>query len=46
MSSFVKAVATDDAFYILSGPDESLASHLLVFAAEHSRKTMSIVQIA
>jgi predicted dehydrogenase len=45
MSCFIKAVATDDASYILSGPDESLASHLLVFAAENSRKTMSIVQI-
>ena len=37
MEAFVKAVATGDRSAILSGPDETLESHLMVFAAERSR---------
>jgi predicted dehydrogenase len=37
MESFVRAVATRDRSAILSGPDETLESHLMVFAAERSR---------
>ena len=35
---FVQAVAHNDSSFILSGPDETLESHLMVFAAEKSRK--------
>ncbi|MEI8246852.1 MAG: Gfo/Idh/MocA family oxidoreductase, partial [Lentisphaerota bacterium] len=38
MERFVTALATDDASQILSGPDATLESHLMVFAAEKSRK--------
>jgi predicted dehydrogenase len=37
MQRFVAAVAKNDPSLILSGPDETLASHLIVFAAEVSR---------
>ena len=37
MQAFVKALATGDARHILSGPDETLESHLMVFAAETAR---------
>ena len=36
MSAFVHAVANNDPSGLLSGPDETLASHLMVFAAEQS----------
>jgi len=39
MSSFVAAVANDDPGRVLSGPDETLESHLMVFAAERARRT-------
>ena len=45
MASFVKALATGDTSVILSGPDESLESHLIVFAAEKSRRTVSVVNL-
>ena len=38
MDAFVRALETNDRSYILSGVDESLESHLMVFAAEESRK--------
>lgn len=38
MQAFVKAVATGDRSHILSGPDETLESHLMVFAAEAARR--------
>ena len=38
MERFVTALATGDASQILSGPDATLESHLMVFAAEKSRK--------
>jgi hypothetical protein len=37
MDAFVTALATGDRGSILSGPRESLASHLAVFAAERAR---------
>jgi len=44
MDSFVRAVATKDPSQILSGPDETLESHLIVFAAEKARKTNQVVE--
>ncbi len=38
IQSFVSAVAQNDPSLILSGPDETLESHLMVFAAERARK--------
>ncbi|MHA2070621.1 MAG: Gfo/Idh/MocA family protein [Candidatus Thorarchaeota archaeon] len=38
IKAFVSAVAENDANRILSGPEETLESHLMVFAAEKSRK--------
>ncbi|KAG8434271.1 hypothetical protein GDO86_012592 [Hymenochirus boettgeri] len=43
MESFISAVANNDPSYILTGPDDTLRSHLLVFEAERSRKESSIV---
>jgi hypothetical protein len=37
MAAFTAAVETGDAAHILSGPAESLESHLTVFAAERAR---------
>ena len=45
MECFVKALANNDPSYILSGVDETLESHLMVFAAEESRKTNTVVEI-
>jgi predicted dehydrogenase len=39
MDAFVRAVTTGDRAHILSGPRESLAAHLVAFAAEHARRT-------
>jgi predicted dehydrogenase len=39
MDSFVRAVASGDRSHILSGPRESLAAHLAVFAAERARRS-------
>ena len=38
MQNFVQAVAENDPSLILTGIDETLESHLMVFAAEKSRK--------
>jgi predicted dehydrogenase len=46
MSRFVSALAQQDPSLILSGPEDSLVSHLMVFAAEKSRKTGSVVRLA
>jgi predicted dehydrogenase len=43
MTSFVDALATNDPTMILSGPDETLESHRMVFAAERSRKSGTVV---
>lgn len=42
MHDFVNAVAHNDQSYIISGPQETLQSHLLVFAAEQSRLNDSV----
>lgn len=45
MAAFVQAVATGDRTTIRSGPAESLATHLAVFAAEQARLTGKVVQV-
>jgi len=45
VDSFVRAVAEQNPSLILSGPDETLASHLLVFAAEQARKEGRVVNL-
>ncbi|MCQ2396080.1 MAG: Gfo/Idh/MocA family oxidoreductase [Lentisphaeria bacterium] len=42
MERFVTAVATNDPSLILSGVDDTLESHLMVFAAEKSRVTGTV----
>ncbi len=42
MDCFINAVAEQDPSYILSGTDETLESHLMVFAAEESRRTSTV----
>ncbi len=46
MVSFCEAVATGDSSLILSGADESLESHLMVFAAEESRRNSSVMPVS
>ena len=46
MQSFVAAVRTGDAARILSGPEESLESHRMVFAAEAARVTGQVRPVA
>lgn len=43
--SFVSAVAEGDQSRILSGPNETLESHMMVFAAEQSRKENRVVEL-
>ncbi|NLB55566.1 MAG: Gfo/Idh/MocA family oxidoreductase, partial [Lentisphaerae bacterium] len=45
MEAFIDAVRTRDQSKILSGPDESLETHLAVFAAEQARHRSSVVKI-
>ena len=45
MEAFVDALATGDRSKILSGVDETLESHLMVFASEESRKTGQAVTL-
>jgi predicted dehydrogenase len=45
MRAFVHAVATGDVSGIYSGPDETLASHRIVFAAEQARREGRIIQL-
>ena len=45
MATFIKAVASNDASGLLSGPDETLESHLMVFAAEQARRENRVVQM-
>ena len=45
MGRFVQAVANRDPGYILSGPMESLETHLTVFAAERARREKTVVQV-
>ncbi|KDO16528.1 hypothetical protein SPRG_17956 [Saprolegnia parasitica CBS 223.65] len=46
IANFVQGVRTNDASVLLTGADESLASHLMVFAAEEARLTDSVVHMA
>jgi len=43
--AFIKAVATGDRSHILSGPAESLETHLMVFAAEKARRLNRVVAV-
>ncbi len=45
MQRFVAAVATNDPGQILSGPDETLETHLMVFAAEAARHERRVVDV-
>jgi predicted dehydrogenase len=45
IQSFVEAVATGDPGKILSGPDTSLATHRMVFAAERARRLGRVVKL-
>ncbi len=45
MDHFIRAVAENNPQWILSGPDETLASHLLVFAAERARREGKVVRL-
>ena len=45
MDSFLQAVATGDGKYILSGPEETLESHLMCFLAEESRLTGEVKDV-
>jgi predicted dehydrogenase len=44
MDAFVRAVSEGDDKYILSGPKESLESHLMVFAAEKARLENKVIE--
>jgi predicted dehydrogenase len=46
MDSFVRAVADGDPSHILSGPRETLESHLMVFAAERARREQCVVEVS
>lgn len=45
MDHFVSAVAKNDPSLILSGADESLETHLMVFAAERARRENTVVNL-
>jgi predicted dehydrogenase len=45
MTAFTRAVETGDATHILSGPAESLESHLAVFAAERARLSGTVERV-
>ncbi|MBR7104773.1 MAG: gfo/Idh/MocA family oxidoreductase, partial [Lentisphaeria bacterium] len=45
MYAFTEALANQDQSKILSGIDETLSSHLMVFAAEDSRKTGKVINM-
>ncbi len=45
MRDFVRAVGQNDPTMILSGPDESLETHLMVFAAEQARHERRVVDV-
>jgi len=46
MQRFVAAVANRDPSGILSGPTESLETHLTVFAAERARRENRVMQVS
>ncbi|UYM15622.1 Gfo/Idh/MocA family protein [Endozoicomonas euniceicola] len=45
MKAFVAAVANNDPSYILSGPDETMESHRMVFAAEQARRENRVISL-
>ena len=45
MDAFLRAVAENDPSCILSGPDETLDSHLMVFAAERARIEHRVIDL-
>lgn len=45
MKRFVEAVATDSPELILSGPEETLQTHRIVFAAERARRQHTVVDL-
>jgi len=45
MQNFVEAVASKDPSLILTGIDETLESHLMVFAAEKSRREGNVCDV-
>jgi predicted dehydrogenase len=45
MQSFILAVATGDTSEIYSGPDQTLESHRIVFAAEQSRRENRLIEL-
>ncbi len=45
MDRFVAAVSANDRGMILSGPDESLETHRMVFAAERARREHTVVDM-
>lgn len=45
MASFLHAVATGDRSSIVSGPDETLESHLTVFKAEQARRQGKVLKV-
>jgi predicted dehydrogenase len=45
MNNFISAISKNDQSIILTGADETLESHLMVFAAENSRRTSKIVSL-
>ncbi|CAM3599542.1 hypothetical protein [Deinococcus frigens] len=45
MAAFLAAVGQNDPGLILSGPQETLESHLMVFAAERARQTGQVVDV-
>lgn len=46
MKAFIEAVATGDQRKVWSGPDETLASHRIVFAAERARRENRVISLA
>ena len=45
MHNFVEAVAHGDPSLVLSGPEETLESHLMVFAAETARRQGTVEEV-
>ncbi len=43
--AFIEAVAENDPSKVLSGPEETLESHLMTFAAEKARKEGKVIEL-